>query len=136
MTKPARPDLVQVTVEVADPDVVAVADLVLFVDAGQAEGQARVGLDLAGVDLIDIEGRIGHHIVGLAEQFMRILIVGNGLPDVALEAVDGQVHPGQANGGGIFLQASESELLGGAPAVFLDGAGALHEHAAGATGRV
>ena len=126
----------QVAVEVADPDVVAVADLVLFVDAGQAEGQARVALDLVGVDLVHVEGRIGHHVVGLAHQFVRVFVVGDGLLDVAFQAVDGQVHLGQPNGGGVLLQTAEGEPLGGALAVLLDDARTLHEHAAGAAGRV
>ncbi len=126
----------QVAVEVADPDVVAVADLALLVDAGQAEGQARVGLDLVGVDLVDVEGRIGHDVVGLADQFVRVFVVGDGLLDVAFQAVDGQIHLGQADGGGVFLQAAEGEFFRGAVAVLFDDAGALHEHAAGAAGRV
>ena len=58
------------------------------------------------------------------------------LLDVAFEAVDGEVHPGQADGGGVLLQAAEGQPLGGVAAVLLHGAGALHEHAAGAAGRV
>ena len=130
------PSLVQVAVEVADPDVVAVADLALPVDAGQAEGQARVGSDLAGVDLVHVERGVGHHVVGPAEQLVRIFVIGDRLLDVAFEAVDGEVHPGQADGGGVLLQAAEGEALGGVATVLLHGAGALHEHAAGAAGRV
>ena len=53
---PAVP--VQVAVEVADPDVVAVADARPPVDAGQTERQARIGLDLLGVDFVHVERRI------------------------------------------------------------------------------
>ena len=104
---------VQVAIEVADPEVVAVGDLVLLVHAGQAEGQARVVFDLVGVDLVHVEGRIGHHEVGLAEQFVRVFVVGDGLLDVALQPVDGQVHLGQPDGGGVLFQAVEGELFGG-----------------------
>ena len=128
--------LVQIAVEVADPDVVAVADLLLPVDAGQAERQAGVGPGLVGVDLVDVERRIGHDVVGPAEQLVRVFVVGDGLPDVALEPVHGEVHFGEADGGLVLLDAAEGEALRGALAVLLHGAGALDEHAAGAAGGV
>ena len=127
---------VQVAVEVTDPHVVAVAHLGLLVDAGQAEGQARVGPHLVGVDLVHVEGRVGHHVIGPGEQFVRVLVVGDGLPDVAFEAVHREVHAGEADGGGVLFQAAKGEALGGALAVRRHGAGALHEHAAGAARRV
>ena len=130
------PRFIQVPVEVADPDVVAVADLAFLVDARQAEGQTRVGCDLAGVDLVHVERGIGHHVVRLAQQFVRVLVVRDRLPDVAFEAVDGKVHPGQTDGGGVLLQAAEGEPLGGSLAVLRHGAGTLDEHAAGSARRV
>ena len=130
------PRFVQVAVEIADPDVVAVADLLLAVDAGQAERQARVGADLAGVDLVHVERRVRHHVVGPAEQLVRVVVVGDGLPDVAFEPVGGEVHPGQADGRVVLLDAAEGEPLRRASALLLHGARALHEHAAGAARRV
>ncbi len=56
--------------------------------------------------------------------------------DVAFQAVNGEVHLRQANGGGVLFQAAEGEPLGGALVVFFDNTRALHEHATGAAGRV
>ena len=133
-TGPAVP--VQVAVEVADPDVVAVADARPPVDAGQAERQARIGLDLLGVDFVHVERRIGHHVVGLAQQLVRVLVIGDRLPYVPLQAVDREVHPRQADGGGVLLQPAEGEPLGRAAALFPHRARALDEHAAGAAGGI
>ena len=127
---------VQVAVEVADPDVIAVTDFVVLIDAGQAERQAWISFDFVGVDFIDIEGWIGHYVVGFAEQFVRVLIVGNGLADVAFKAMHCEVHSGEADGGGVFFYAAEGELFGGMLPLFFDGARTLHEHATRPTGRV
>ena len=40
--EPGPSVLIQVAVEITDPDVVAVGDLALLVHAGQAKGQARI----------------------------------------------------------------------------------------------
>ena len=112
--------LIQVAVEIADPDVVAVGDLAVLVDTRQAKGQPRIALDLVGVDLIHVEGRIGHHIIGLADQFVRVFVVGDRLLDVAFQAVHCQVHLGQTYGGGVFLQPAKGEPVGGALAMLLD----------------
>lgn len=50
--------LVQVAVEVREPQVVGVRDLLPFVDAWQAEGQALVALDLLGIHLVNVERRV------------------------------------------------------------------------------
>ena len=67
---------------------------------------------------------------------MRVVVVGDRLPEVAFEPVHGQVHLRQADGGVVLLDAAESEPLGRAPTVLLHRACALDEHAAGAAGRV
>ena len=134
--EPGPAPLIEVAVEVTDPDVVAVADLAFLVDAGQAEGQARIVLDLVGVDLVHVKGRIGHDIVSLAHQFMGIFVISDGLLDITLQAMYRQVHLGQADGGGILLQSVEGELLGGVFVVLFHHTGALHEHAAGTAGRI
>ena len=67
---------------------------------------------------------------------MRVLVVGDRLADVAFEAVHGEVHLGEMDSGGVLLQAPEGEPIGGAPAVLLHRARALHEHPAGAARRV
>ena len=79
--------------------------------------------------------RIGHHEVGLADQFVGVFVVGDGLLNVAFQSVDCQVHLGQADGGGVLLQAVEGEPIDGALATLFDSASALHEHAATAAGR-
>ena len=67
---------------------------------------------------------------------MGVFVVGDGLLDVALQAVDGEVHLGQADGGGVLLQAEEGEPVHRVFMAALDEAGALDEHAARAAGRV
>lgn len=51
-----------------------------------------------------VERGIGHHLVGLADHFMGIFLVGDRLLDVPLQPVDGRVHFRQADGGGVLLQ--------------------------------
>jgi hypothetical protein len=57
---------IEVAPEVGNPEVVSVGDLLVLVDAGEAEGEARVLLDLGGIDLVDVEGRVGHDEVAPA----------------------------------------------------------------------
>ena len=97
MTTPARPVLVEVAVEIGEPQVVGVRDLLRLVDAGQAEGQALVALDLPGVHFVHVERRIGHDEVALAGQLVRVLVVGDGFvpgPDGALQTMNGEVDLG------------------------------------------
>ncbi len=67
---------------------------------------------------------------------MRVFVVGDRFLDIAFQAVHGEVHRGQADGGGVLFQAVESELLGGVLVPPLDHPSALHEHATRAAGRV
>jgi hypothetical protein len=59
-----------------------------------------------------------------------VFVVGDGLLNVAFQAVDGQIHLGEADRGGVLLQTPERELLGRVFMLPLDEAGALYEHAA------
>ncbi len=132
----------QVAVKVRDPQVVAVGDVFVFVHAGQAKGQAAVGLDGFGIDLVDVERRVGHHEVDVAPQRLavfqsvRVVIEGVGFLDVALQPVHGQVHLGQADGGGGFFLAVKGDLFHGLLARLFDEVAALHEHAARAAGQI
>ena len=128
--------LVQVAPEVGDPEVVAVADLLLLVHARQAEGQARVALDALGVHQVHVEGRIGHHEVALAGEGVLVLVVGDGLGDLPLQPVHREVHLGDADGVAVLLLAVEDDLLRRVAALVLDEVAGLHEHAARAAGRV
>ena len=103
---------------------------------GRPKGRRGSFFTLSASIFVHVEGRIGHHKVGLADQLVRVFVVGYGLLDVALQAVDGQVHLGQADGGGVLFQAVEGELLGGVGVQALHEMRTLHEHAAGAAGRV
>ena len=107
-----------------------------LVHARQAEGQARVALDALGVDQVHVEGRIGHHEVALADQGVLVLVVGDGLGDLAFQPVDGEVHLGDADGVAVLLLAVEDDLLRRVPALVLDEVAGLDEHAARAAGRV
>ena len=131
---PAAP--VQIAVEEADPDIVAVGHLAALVGPRQAERQAGIRFHLPGINLVHVEGRIGHHGVRLAQQMVRIFVVGDGFLDVAFQPVDSQIHLGQADGGGVLFQPVERQAFGGALAVLFHRAGALHEHPAGPAGRI
>src|SRR5262249_25860423 len=102
----------------------------------QAEGQAWVGLDSLSVHQVDVKGRIGHHEVALADKSMLILVVGNGLGDLALQPMDGEVHLGDVDGIAVLLLAVKDDIPGRVPALVLDEMAGLHEHAARAAGGV
>ncbi len=127
---------IQVAVEIADPDVVAIRHLAFFVDARQAKGQTWVVFDFFGIDLVHIKGWISHDKVCLAQQLMRVFIVGDGFLDVAFETMHCQVHLSQTDGGGVLFQTKESELLSGVLMSPFDDPSALHKHAARTAGRV
>ena len=122
--------VVQVAPEIGNPEVVAVGNLLVLVHAGQAERQARVALDALGIHEVHVERRIGHDEVALADQGVLVLVVGDGLGDLALQPVDGEVHLGDADGVAVFLLAVEHDLLGGVAALVLDEVAGLDEHAA------
>ncbi len=138
---------IQVAIEVLNPEIIAVLDaaLALFIailfalghsDAGQAEGQARIGGDLAGIHLIHIEGWIGHDVIALVEQVERVVVIGDVLLYVATETVDGQVHFRQVDGSLVLFVSPECEPLGRVLVVLFNDAGALDEHSARSAGRV
>ena len=79
-----------------------------------------------------VEGRIGEDEVG-AQIGMEIAPEGVGLlvAEVGLDAADGEVHHGEAAGGGVALLAVDADVAEPA-AVGFDEFFRLHEHAAGA----
>ena len=79
-----------------------------------------------------VEGRIGEDEVG-PEVGVEVAAEGVGLlaPRVGLDAADGEVHHGQAPGGGVALLAVDADVAELA-AVGFDELLRLHEHAAGA----
>ena len=70
---------VPVGVKVGDPQVIAVSDFLFGIDGGQAKRQPPCTLDGFGIDLVHIEGRIGHHIVTASVQIMGVMIERVGL---------------------------------------------------------
>ncbi len=80
------------SVELLDPEVVAV------VGAGHAEGEAGLAGEFVLFDAVDIEGRVGHDEIELADRFVNVVVVGVAFPDIAGEPVDGEVHGGEADG--------------------------------------
>ena len=79
-----------------------------------------------------VEGRIGEDEVG-AEIGMEIAPEGVGVlfAEIGFDAADGEVHHGEAAGGGVALLAVDADVAEPA-AVGFDEFFRLHEHAAGA----
>ena len=128
MTKPATPPPRpfggrEVVDEVLDPGVVGVADRRRAVAPAHVVGQQLAR------PVRDVERRIGEDVVGLE---VRVQVaqeaVGGLRAEVGLDAADGEVHVRQPPGGGVGLLAEDRDV-GGLPAVGLDEAFRLHEHA-------
>lgn len=83
-----------------------------------------------GIDQIDIEWRIGHHEVAFAIERVLILVVRDGIGDLAFEAVNGQIHFCDANGIGVLLLPVKDDLLCSVAALMLDEMTGLYEHSA------
>ena len=132
--KSGAPFGIQRGVEELDPEVVRI------VCAGEAEGVAASGADGVGeaflVDGVDVKGRVREDEVEPSRGGVGVVVVADGLLDIPLEAVDGEVHAAKVGGGAFLLLAEDGELLGGVLPVLGDEAGALDEHAAGAAGGV
>ena len=137
----ARPSgVVQIGVEVGDPQVIGIADfLFLFIDARQAEGQAARGGGGLRLHFVHVERGIGHDVVAAALEVMGVVIKGIGFVsgfDHAGEAVHGQIH--QAELGVVFhlfLSVKGHGPVGGEAGGVHEIAG-LYEHAAASAGRV
>ena len=116
--------------EVLDPGVVGVAD------GRVAVGPAAVAAEELAGPVADVEGRVGEDEVGLeigvgvAEEG-----VGRRRAEVGLDAVDGEVHVGEAPGDGVGFLAEDGDV-GLVAAVGLGELFGLDEHAARAAGRV
>jgi len=129
-------------VEVGNPEVVAVGDLLVLVDAGESERETVVRAGFARVHFVHVERGIGHHEIAVAPERFAILqtvgvrVVSVGISDIALETVDREVHAGEADGGDSFFVAEEGDAVGGILLLALDEVAALDEHAAGAAGGV
>lgn len=146
----------QVVDEVLYPGVVGVAAVYvqggavfLFAHSarrGRAEGPARIVLDFGETPVFGVEGRIGEDEIGF-EIFMAVVEEGIGPGDVGVDAANGEVHLGQAEGGVVGFLAVDGDIrlyalwralaialavtITVAVGVGLDEAGGLHEHAAG-----
>ena len=84
---------------------------------GRPNGRRRSSLTLLGVHHVHVERRIGHDEVALADEVVLVFVVGDGLADVALQAVDGEVHLGEADGGRGLLLTVEGDAMAGVLAV-------------------
>ncbi len=73
---------------------------------------AHVIFQLGMPPVLDIEGRIGHDVIGPQ---VRVLViqeaVGVLLAEVKIDAPDGHVHCGQLPGGGVALLAVDGDML-------------------------
>jgi hypothetical protein len=79
--------VVQIAPKVREPEVIAVADLPGLVHARQPERQATlVFICPHRVYQVHVEGWIGHHEVALADQGVLVLVAGDGLGDLSLQA--------------------------------------------------
>lgn len=137
------PLLVQIAPEVRNPEIVAVADFLLFVDARQAEGQARVALDALRVYQIHVERGIRHDEVALARlqgllrrQIVLVLVIGERLGDLPFQSVHREIHLGDVDRIAVFLLAIKHDLLRRVAAFMFDEVAGLHEHAARPASRI
>src|SRR5665648_301776 len=91
---------------------------------------AHVVAQALAAPVAHVERRVAEDEVGL-QVLVLIGVEGVGVvrPQVALEAADGEVHLGQAPGGGVALLPVDGDVAAAA-AVLLHEALALHEHAA------
>ena len=103
---------------------------------GRAEREPGVVLQFGLVDLVDIEGGVGHHVVEVADRVVEVLVVGVAFSDVAAEAVDGEVHLGEPDSVAGLLLAVDRQFLAGVLTVAFDEVGGLDEHPACATSGV
>ena len=124
------PGLVERRRKDLDPQVVAV------IYRRDAVRVALVVLEPVLVDGVDIEWRIGDHEVEAAHRVVLIFVVRVGLDDLATEAVDGQVHLGEADRLFHPLLAEDRDVARRVLLVLLYEAGRLHEHAARSAGGV
>ena len=126
--------VVQVGIEIANPKVVGIAHFLgLGVHARQSERQTSRRRSRLGLHLVHIEGRIGHHIVALASEVMRIVVERVGLvarDNLAVQPVYRHVH--QTELGVVFhlLLAEKGHLRVGVHAVLVHEVARLHKHAA------
>ena len=122
---------IQIAPEVRDPEIIAIADILLLVHTRQAKRQARICFDALGVHQVDVERRIGHHEITLADERVRVGIVGDGLTgNLAFQAMYREVHDGETGGSAVLLMAVEHHALGGIQALVFDEMTGLYKHAA------
>src|SRR5450830_665134 len=97
---------------------------------------AHVVAQAVAAPVAHVERRVGEDEIG-PEVLVLVGVEGVGVvrPQVALEPADGEVHLGQAPGGGVALLPADGDVALAA-AVLLHGALALHEHAARAAAGV
>ena len=69
-------------------------------------------------------------------QGVQIVVEGVGFLNMAFQPMHGQIHFGQADGGGGFLLAVEGHALHGVQPFMLDEVTGLHKHAARAAGQI
>ena len=67
---------------------------------------------------------------------MRILVIGDGLLNISLKSVDGQIHLGKADRSRVLFQSVEGEFIHWVFVLMLNKTGTLDEHTSGTTGRV
>ena len=126
--------VIEISIEITNPKVIGIAHLLLLViDAWQAKRQTPGTHCRLGLDLIDIEGRIGHHIVALACQVVGIVIESVGFvarDDAAIEPMHRHVH--QAQLGVVFhlFLTIEGHLGIGVHARLVHEVARLHKHSA------
>ena len=127
-TKPGLPVGRDVVDEVLHPREVSV------VGGWRAVRPAPVLSQQVATPVAGVEGRVRQHVVGAQ---VRVLVVVErvAMRDLRINAADGEVHLGEPPRRVVRLLAVDADLAD-VPAVLLDEALALHEHAAGAAAGV
>ena len=127
--------IVQIGVKVGNPEVVGISDFLVFVDAGQTEGQTPRAACGFRLDFIDIERRVGHDIIALPAEVMRVVIKGVGFvagADDAGKTVNRHVHQAELGVVRRFFLTVEGHGVVGDHTRAVDEIAGLDKHAAAA----
>ena len=109
-------------------------EIIGIVGARQPKRKPPIRADLIFQPLlihgVDVERRIGEHEIKFAGGSVRVIVVADGLLDVAFQAMHGKVHPAQVACGTLFFLTVNRQFLGRTFLVLGHEPRGLHKHTA------